>query len=311
MSDNPNVHPYAPDDSPQSNDKSDTTEETTSSLNKELAMINKIQKRNTNFVFIFGGSGRGKTVVSSSILNYLSREQANGDLRPIGSSADKPNGGHALLRVLRRTFSQQRFPDRTVLLNGEPIYIDICFTPKNRRDSIPLNLTFLEMPGDVLKRVDVPSGARGELPESINVYLKAKPKNIAFILLTEPNFAADDDQLMTSFIEYIQEENREFEQSKFLLLISKWDTYDEGQNVIEFARTNMPLTYGKINSNNHSISNFTIGEVKFADESAYIAEYQPETTIKVIDWIWKEFTGKPLQQKSLLKRMTDTLSRYV
>lgn len=285
----------------------------TSQVLTEKELIENVERRNTNFVFLFGGPKRGKTVITSSVLNFMSRAESEGNLKPVGLLPGVDNYGNTLLRNLRNVFANRGFPERTALVGQqEPIYVDICFTPQDKRDKTALNLTFLEMPGDVLKNVHVPNGGRGTLPKSINAFFKAKEASISFILVTEVGSeTAGDDQLLSDFIEYIQEINPRFDNSRFLLLVTKWDRYDQGLSVDKYVETNMPITYSKLLHSNHSISHFTIGKVIQVDGKDFLQEYDPIPAKLVINWIWKNITGHPLYSKTFMQKLIQKIRKIV
>nr|CBA26532.1 hypothetical protein Csp_E36200 [Curvibacter putative symbiont of Hydra magnipapillata] len=272
---------------------------------------------NTNFIFLFGGSQRGKTVVTSSIINFLSSVESEGQLVPFNVKKGS-DAGNALFKKILWTFSQKIFPERTVLVeNREPIYLNVRFTPNDNRDKEAINLTFLEMPGDVLQKIDVPEGGSGELPVSIDVFFKTIGTSISFILVTEHSRAAEDDQLMSSFIDHVRFQNKHFSSTRFLLLVTKWDDYDGGLPIDEFVKINMRLTHSKLHDTKHSISEFSIGEVGQVEDAAsepdpvtkkkpqkdFLKQYNPTPSRRVINWIYTNVTGKPLYQKSFFERI--------
>lgn len=282
----------------------------------ELEQINAIQRMNTNFIFLFGAAQRGKTVVTSSIINFLSSVEAGGDLSPfnVGTEDDRneKDHGHNLYKKILRGFAEKRFPSRTVLVgNDEPIYVNVRFTPKNIRDNDPINLTFLEMPGDALQRIDSPDGGRGEIPESIDVFFRTTNVSISFILLTEHGLAAKDDLLMAAFIDYVRNKNREFSDARLLLLVAKWDKYDGGLSIEEFVRLNMPVTHNKLHDDKHSVAEFSIGVVDRADGKDFIKTYNPIPAKKVVNWIYINATGKALYKKKFWPNLRSKFMKYI
>ena len=276
----------------------------------ELQQIDAIQRMNSNFIFLFGAAHRGKTVVTSSVLNFLSSVESEGDLAPFAVKKDVDHGND-LYRKILRVFAEKRFPLRTVLVgNDEPIYVNVRFTPHNQRDKEALNLTFLEMPGDHLARIDAPEGGRGELPASIDIFFRTKGVSISFILITEHGLAAQDDQLIASFIDRVRHENKNFSNARFLLLVTKWDEYDGGLPVDEFVKLNMRLTHSKLHDSKHSISDFSIGEVGTADEKPFLQSYNSIAPRKVINWLYTNITGKPMYQKKFLDKLLSKFLKY-
>lgn len=276
----------------------------------EVDQIKAIQRMNTNFVFLFGSQQRGKTVITSSVLNFLSGVEAEGNLVPV-KNIKGSDYGNQLLSRLRRVFSESRFPERTVLIDGkEPIYVNVKFTPKNLRDHKEIFLTFLEMPGDHLKKIDAPDGGLGELPANIDVFFKTTNVKILFILVTDHTKAYEDDQLIATFIDYVNSVNKDFARSNYLLLVAKWDEYDGGLDINEFVKSNMRLTHAKLHNEANSISDFSIGAVGEADGKPFLKEFDSVPSKAVINWIYTQVHGKPLYKKSIFQRILGKFLKY-
>ena len=281
---------------------------------REARQIRFLQsvKKQTNFVFLFGAAQRGKTVITSSIVNFLSSVEAKGKLSPFKLTHDATiDEGRVLLDRMRRLHREQRFPERTVLVgnNNEPIYVNIKFTPNRELDSDSLSMTFLEMPGDVLAKVDSPTGIGG-LPASINAFMQVEDLQPAFVLITSPETAFDDDQKMVSFIDYITDLDPRFDASRFLLLITKWDLYQGALPIDEFVAQTMTGTYAKLYSPKHSIAAFSIGSVTKVDGKDFLKKYNSEYPKRVVNWLYQEFTGKPLYRRGTLQKIIDGFRRF-
>jgi len=272
--------------------------------------------KESNFVFLFGGAQRGKTVVTSSIINFLSSVEAGGKLTPFrlkrGNEAGGDDPGRVLFNKIRRAFAEQRFPLRTTLVGDkEPIYVNVRFAPSPKMDADPISMTFLEMPGEDLEKVDTPDGGYGELPSRINAFFKVKDIKLAFILVTEPATAFEDDQLMASFIDYVCDLDSRFETSRLLLLVTKWDRYEGELSVSEFVAENMRLTFAKLHEPRHSIAGFSIGEVVTMDKQPFLKSFNPDYAKGVVNWLYTEFTGKPLYRLGGFERFSKFIKRWL
>ncbi|HPG62360.1 MAG TPA: hypothetical protein PK586_10140 [Casimicrobium sp.] len=264
--------------------------------------IEAIKRHDSNFVFLFGAAQRGKTVVSSALINFMGSVDSGGKLSSFGIKKGVDEG-NALLRRIQRQFAEGVFPDRTALgTDRQPLYLNVAFSPADSKRR-KLRLTFLEMPGDELRHVDSPDGGRGTLPDGIDVFFKAHNVSLSFILVTDISRAADDDLMMTSFMDYIAEQNAQFESARFLLLVTKWDEYDGDKTVAEFVRGNMPKTYAKLFHPRNSIAQFSIGVVREADGKPFIGEFDPIPAKQVLNWLYANIDGQPLYRKSLWQRL--------
>ena len=277
----------------------------------ELDQIKAVERMATNFIFLFGGPQRGKTVVTSSLINFMADAQmSEGQLSSFNVKKGTDHG-NALYRKILRVFANRGFPERTTLIGqGEVIHLNVRFIPNNQRDKEELFLTFLEMPGDSLQKIDAPDGGRGDFPKSIDAFFKAKDASILFILITEHLRAAEDDQLLSSFIDYVIRENKGFENSRFLLLVSKWDEYDGGLEIEEFVKRNMRLTSSKLHDKKHSISEFSIGEVSVADNTPFLKQFNPIPAKQVLNWVYKIVHHKYLYEKSFWEKVLSKFMKY-
>lgn len=277
---------------------------------KQIRFLQSIKKE-TNFVFLFGAAQRGKTVITSSIVNFLSSVEAKGKLAPFKLTHDSTiDEGRILLDKMRRLHAQQRFPERTVLVgDGEPIYVNVKFTPNKELDSDILPMTLLEMPGDLLQSVDSPKGV-GELPSRINAFMRVEGLKPAFILITSPETASDDDLVIASFIDYIIDLDSRFDASRFLLLVTKWDTYQGKLSTTDFVAQTMRVTHAKLYNPKHSIAAFSIGAVDTVGGKPFLKNFDSSYAKGVVNWLYEEFTGKPLYRRSALKKLLDGFRRF-
>ena len=117
-------------------------------LNEEpvqlMGSLNKVKNKDSTFVFFFGTSESGKSVILSSMLYYL-KSQA-GDLRPKKGTLNTTEA-EVLLSDFFENISQGILPSRTT--RDQVTRLDLVFEPNNRSKKIqPINLTFLETAGE-------------------------------------------------------------------------------------------------------------------------------------------------------------------
>lgn len=252
----------------------------------EADQINYLEGRETNFVFIFGKPAVGKTAITASIINYLSTECDHGNLVGIDNG-----DGRRLLEKIRNTIRDRKFPDRTTV--GTLTEIDIKFEPLKKTKN-NLWLTFLEMSGEDLKSVELNDISPSQLPTNIDVFFKANNLSMIFILVTSHDDANKDDALMVTFLDYIFGKDSRFQNSRILLLVSKWDTFVGEIDTEDFIKNRMSLTYARLRKNTNAMRNFSIGRVITADNKPLIQEYNGEPAEKVFHWIYETLTGSSL-----------------
>lgn len=240
----------------------------------------------TNYVFIFGKPYVGKTVITTSIINYLSTESRHGLLR----IKDNKVGITFLDRAIN-FFRKQQFPERTV--KGSLTEVDVEFLPF-RKTKDKLALTFLEMSGEDLRQIEFGESSSNRLPTGIEVFLRAEGLSKIFILVTSHDEASNDDYLMAKFLDYIIANDQHFQNSRVLLLVSKWDTFIEKIGINDFLKSQMPLTYRKLHKNINAVAYFSIGKVSEIDGMPFIIKYDSKPAEKVFSWIYKTLTGKSL-----------------
>lgn len=252
----------------------------------EAEQINYLEGRETNFVFIFGRSGAGKTAITASLINYLSTECEHGNLVGIDNG-----DGRRLLETIRNTIRDKRFPDQTRI--GSLTHIDIRFEPLKKSKS-NLWITFLEMSGENLTAIELRDNTPSQFPPNIDVFFKANNLSMIFVLVTSQQQANRDDALMVTFLDYIIGKDSRFQNSRLLLLVSQWDTFVGEIETEEFIRTRMPLTYARLRKNTNAIRNFSLGRITMVDNFPRIQEYNGEPAEKVFHWIYETLTGKSL-----------------
>lgn len=252
----------------------------------EADQINYLEGRETNFIFIFGKPAVGKTAITASLINHLSTDCDYGNLVGIDNG-----GGRILLEKIRNTIRDKRFPDRTKV--GTLTEIDFKFEPLNKSKG-NLWLTFLEMSGEDLNKVELNENNPSQLPTDIDVFFRANNLSMIFILVTSHQDANKDDSLMVTFLDYIIGKDLRFQNSRILLLVSQWDTFVGEIDTEEFIRTRMPLTYARLRKNSNAIRNFSMGRITTADGQPRIQEYDSEPAEKVFHWIYETLTGKSL-----------------
>jgi hypothetical protein len=251
---------------------------------------NEIKNEDSNFVFFFGVSASGKSVILSSILYYLSSQA--GVLSP---KSGTPNSKEAqvLLADFFENISKGILPNRTT--RDQVTRIDLKFEPSNKSKKVPpINLTFLETAG--ANHQDINKG--NQYHSSIDSYLNAKiPLNI--LIVTSYDSAHKEDSLIYQFLNRLVEKGIESRFVNIILVISKWDLSGKGGVTSEdelesFISERLPMTNNRINAYEFSKTYFTIGKIETNGNTEKITNLNLDSAEIISKWLYECITGYPL-----------------
>lgn len=276
-----------------------------------------------SYVFIFGPSSVGKTVIIGSILKYLKsyRSTEFGDtLKNINNkNVIHEKEGNILWRDLTKAINENKFPSGTGTIdsttnfrnNPAPRHLNLHYLPaKNIPD---FKFCFLDMAGEDLSKLDYE--ASKPLPESIETYLEDVPKqNMCFIFVIDPQFTAASKSeqivLFDAFIETL--DSNDHTSTPLLILVSKWDTIKEQyKDVEEYLKTEFEDVWGTVNQLNRAISfaEFSIGIVN-VEENKPIS-YDPSYPERVFNWLYKTQTGTSLIEEENEEKKGSWISEFL
>lgn len=251
---------------------------------------NDIKNKDSNFVFFFGVSASGKSVILSSILYYLSSQA--GVLEP-KTGAPNSKEAQALLEDFFENISRGILPNRTT--RDQVTRIDLKFEPSNKSKKVPpINLTFLETAG--ANHVDITRG--NQYHSSIDSYLNAKiPLNI--IIVTSYDSAHKEDSLIYVFLNRLVEKGIDPKYVNIILVISKWDLSGKGGVASEdelesFISERLPMTNNRVNAYEFSKTYFTIGKIESNGNTERIRNLNLDSAEIISKWLYESITGYPL-----------------
>ena len=133
-----------------------------------------LQAKNSNFIFVFGYTGSGKTTVLGAIDLYIRRKYA----KTINPTGNKDGINHINKIVRNITFGE--FPNATPA--GTIVEYDVALTHPVSDETV--NLTFIEMAGEDLRKIntDDEDGGTGELRSEIKKYLTCPDISMSFFI---------------------------------------------------------------------------------------------------------------------------------
>ena len=265
-----------------------------------LEKFNRLQRRDTNYVFLFGQPASGKSYITASIIYYL---QTSG-LGSLHMSDTNSMESQLIADDMFEKFHTGRFINRSDQTTETPYEIDLVFRPND--NTLPeMKLTFLEMSGEHLKSVQVKKGDAnsGRLPDDIDEFLMCPDINLIFFLVADHLNAMKDSMSINKFLNYAYNKDPRFDKSNYLLAVTKWDTYTgkHKDNVEHFTKENMPQVHNYLKNNDvsNAIMHYSIGSVVSRNVNGVVTEQITNLDISraeaLTDWLYQTITKQSLE----------------
>lgn len=249
-----------------------------------------VKNKDSNFVFFYGTSASGKSVILSAILYYLNSYA--GVLRPkLGS----PNSREAqvLLADFFENIKKGILPSRST--RDQVTRLDFVFDPNNKSAKVPsVNMSFLETAGE--NHNEISRG--GKYHDSVEAYLKSDiPLN--FIIVTSYDRAHNEDSKIVEFLDYLERAGKNLKNVNVLLVISKWDKsgsmgVENEQHLENFISERLSMTNNRIDTYNLNKTYFTIGNIEKQGDVEKIKLLNLESAEVIAKWLYSNITGYDL-----------------
>lgn len=268
---------------------SDNIQSSTFSKREDFVPISSsLDDNDSNFVFSFGETQIGKSVILASVLFYMNARA--GTIRP-KLSTPLTQEAETLLYDMLDDLKRGILPKRTTV--EQVTRLDLIFEPNNKSKKVkPISLTFLEMAGDDLVKVR----RGGSLHKSIDEYLNAEIP-INFFLVTDYEKAPHNDNLMISFLRKLEGERRRYKRVNAILIVTKWDKSGNMRPRSEdefnaFVREHMPMTNNQIDNYELFKTYYTVGEViNDGEGSERLTQLNLDTAKLLTEWLYEGITG--------------------
>jgi len=260
---------------------------------KERKVLKKehtsLQAKNSNFIFVFGYTGSGKTTVLAAIDLYIRRKYA----KTINPTGNKDGINHINKIVRNITFGE--FPNATPA--GTIVEYDVALTHPVSDETV--NLTFIEMAGEDLRKIntDDEDGGTGELRSEIKKYLTCPDISMSFLLIADYKERIEtlrEDDLFMNFFGYVR--NLEVPLKNVGVIVSKFDKdLTDRLYLNDVVEDYLPQTRrfmeNKSIIENAKIFPFSIGEVvqEEGDEPRIMA-IDLRDTDAVVNWLFDSFS---------------------
>ncbi|MEO1415398.1 MAG: hypothetical protein AAFW00_08970 [Bacteroidota bacterium] len=260
------------------------------SLQGKVPTHEEILAKNTNYIFVFGYTGSGKSTALTAINMYMRQHY-----RVILNQAENQDGIR-LMHQMMRDIEEGYFPQPTSM--GQITEYDTAFL----MNGTDVNLTFLEMAGEDLKRVDVDTGEEG-FSDAIKAYLTCPGITISFLIVADFDrvVARKEDKLILQFLSYLYNEG--IDMSRVGVVLSKFDRGRTDMNVEEVIQNYLPqvdkwLTSGDISQ--PRVFPFSIGEILSEDHKKdEISEIQLLDCDPIVNWLHTTLSLPGLQQATV------------
>lgn len=254
-----------------------------------------------HFVFFYGSPAAGKTAVLGSMLYAMQQPGARGKLFVHGAGDNFFSKGLILWKGILTAFQNERFPIRSS--TGSTIQLLVKYKPDERLNHDDtdegIDIVFLEMSGeDLTQGMKLDKGDRS-LPSHIDIFLQIPKVKLVFIVTAAWDEARESDAEVNEFITFLNEKYGNLIESRFLLLITKWDTKKKkkDENILSFVQREMPSTFTKLKNSRNVIQKFSVGNViilspdgKPSDDDI-IRPFDIATGQRLFDRIYETFTG--------------------
>ena len=285
-------------------------EEAEAELETEEAPISQpktheeILAKNTNYVFIFGYTGSGKSTVLTAVNMYMRQHY-----RVILNQTENKEGIR-LIHEMMRDVEAGRFPQPTSI--GKITEYDTSFT----MDAQDINLTFLEMAGEDLKKVDVDEGEEG-LSEELLAYLTCPGISISFLLVAdfERVMQRKEDKLILQFLSYLYNEG--IDMSRVGVVLSKFDQGKTDMDVEQVIKKYLPQVDKWLSSDDIEhprVFPFSIGQINsYPDKKDDIQEIDLDDCGEIVPWVHEVLSlpGAQSQQVSQKKGVAHKLRGFL
>lgn len=255
--------------------------------------------KNTNYVFFFGTSESGKSVILSTMLYHISTKE--GVLRP-NRNARNNQEAKLLLENFRSNIRKGILPNRTT--RGNVTKLNFTFEPNNQSEKVkPINLTFLEAAGGDLSAIR----GGGRYADHIDKYLKADIP-ITFIIVTSYDNAHNEDTIINQFLEEIEYYGKDPKLLNIILVISKWDKSGrieprvgtDRHELEDFIDERLPMTSQYLDTFDFTRTYYTVGNINNEGGAEKIGSLNLKSAKNLSHWLYESIVGYPLDYEGTL-----------
>lgn len=275
--------------------------------------VEDIKARSGNYIFSFGYPGSGKTTFQWFLMDYLMNV---GDFQTKVMVHDTSDGseweGRRIINDWKKLWIERRFPASTK--SGEEDIREVrCRVTPRTGQTRPLDFSFLEISGELLRMVMPQEHNRPNLVPTLAAYLSNTKMKFILVLMLHPD-VEDNDTLFASFITYLDKNFPNLrERMSLAVVISKpdeslerlrrygsvnqrvnYDEFDE-EAVEDYVNRFCPETYqiwqNWPDSSKTLLSPLYLGKLKVIEGEQRIVDPDHKHIESIFDWIYEQFNG--------------------
>ncbi|PJK07763.1 hypothetical protein CO610_09050 [Lysobacteraceae bacterium NML95-0200] len=236
----------------------------------ESQWLQVLQRLNTNFVFLFGRRAAGKSAILSSLLHTgtlgnimdtgvvfqknlahynLAHNMGDPEIAEVFSNLQIQSNAtwDSLCDCFQwngRTQSSSGFLPARTAAGRPPLLLDGTLTPTANPHAPELNITLLEVAGEVLQD----GVSKGNMPSNVDIYFRAQNISKTFLILVPFTDTQQDDALISSWLGNMLARNPMASNCPIILLLTKWDANPraELQDPSVVVQQTMVQTYNRL-----------------------------------------------------------------
>jgi hypothetical protein len=292
-----------------------------SSLGEIATVFSRFSSEGRVTIVPIGFPRAGKSLLLSSLFWYA----RNGEDPTFNIKIETGfpfNNGNKAQDIMTRYFDNGKIYGTTQ--KGTLDLVGITIKPTSEKIH-ELDLAFIDLAGEDIEKIKTSNN--GDFTAKINAVfngLQVTASPVIFLLITPfkpgkgDNYLGDaeehqkEDQLHFDFINYLQvNQPRLFENSRFVVLVSKWDMNSDPRLTVEdFIVKQRPSLYRSIMNSNVSIGHYSIGRIlsqmeDLGSENYFeaIVEKNEDSPSRLWRRVYTICTGGNLDRKSFWQRL--------
>lgn len=279
-----------------------------------------IESKTGNYILSFGYAGSGKTTFQSFLAYYVNHSpKFRSRLRLDPDQSQQGWDPQVIYNDWLKSWTEGRFPESTGVLEEHIGELSFQVNPK-KGVKTPLEFSFLEVSGELVRRVIAEREADPNLVETLRLYLANDKLNVILTLVVDPenDTKRENDLLFQNLFNYLEVNFPELiQRASLAILISKPEIalknlkYERpsarhyadfrGEVCEEYVEVFLPATYNQFddwpNSEKASIMALHLGDFEGVGRDAVMRKFDFRDISQIFSWMYTQFTAEKLGLK--------------